>query len=51
MLSEFCNFVQINPKFYFYLSESQKSMWIKVKHKHTQLFHIKMAQKKKKINL
>ena len=35
MLSGFCNFVKINPKFYFHLSESQRSMWINIKHTHT----------------
>ena len=35
MPSGFCNFVKINPKFYFHLSESQRSMWINIKHTHT----------------
>ena len=35
MLSGFCNFIKINPQFYFHLSESQRSMWINIKHTRT----------------
>ena len=48
MLSVFYNFVKINPKFYFHLSESQRSMWINIKHTPTIILSKGNTKNKKK---